>query len=549
MSELSLALLLAAEPAPFRTAAAAWRGLADDLDNGAEELIRGTRDLEHVWPLGTASQAAHTKTSRLRTEVSNAYNPALRISQALNHHAEALVDLRQQAESLVAAARQAGLTVDPAAGTVTAKPEQYQASAEHTAKAVTAYTNQLSQVLGQARALDDSTANAIRVNLPQPDTGFGALQMPPVSRQDVENQRGRPPKDVNAWWNRLTPQQQEQALRDHPDLLGWLDGIPSSDRDVANRTMLDRHQANLQQRADSLNQRVAELLRTGGSADELERLRDAWTEVNDQRAGLDATERKLNQLGDKGLLLGIDPAGDGKAIIAVGNPDTATSTAVWVPGTGTELTGVGGNVNRVLNLQKTADGLTPEAGDVAAIMWLGYDAPEWDLSVAGNDRSQQGGAALDSYIDGLRATHETGAHRVTAIGHSYGSTVVADGALAGNGLAVNDIVTAGSPGMHTDKAEDLHIDPRHVWAGHAEGDGFFDIQGRDPVSRFGPGHGQEPHDEDFGGNRYEVDTRTHSDYWKTQDNGAPTESLLNQGRIIVGQYGAVGLEHGKAPAQ
>ncbi|MEE6260978.1 hypothetical protein [Plantactinospora sonchi] len=88
-----------------------------------------------------------------------------------------------------------------------------------------------------------------------------------------------------------------------------------------------------------------------------------------------------------------------------------------------------------------------------------------------------------------------------------------------------------------------------MWAGQAEDDDFFDFEDRDPVSRFDPGPGQAPHDEDFGGNRYEVDTRTHSGYWKTQDNGVPTEGLLNRGRIIVGHYGVVGLEHGKPPVQ
>jgi pimeloyl-ACP methyl ester carboxylesterase len=169
-------------------------------------------------------------------------------------------------------------------------------------------------------------------------------------------------------------------------------------------------------------------------------------------------------------------------------------------------------------------------------MWLGYDAPELD-SVVGSGRSEQGGPLLDRYVDGLRATHEPGASHVTVMGHSYGSTVVAEAALAGDGLAADDIVTAGSPGMHTDRAEDLQIDPRHVWAGSAEGD---------PVSGFGGSiwgvHDNEPSDEDFGANRYATDTHGHSAYWTPG-----SQSLDNQALIVVGDYELVTLEHGSAP--
>ena len=57
-------------------------------------------------------------------------------------------------------------------------------------------------------------------------------------------------------------------------------------------------------------------------------------------------------------------------------------------------------------------------------------------------------------------------------------------------------------------------------------------------------HGQSPHREDFGANRYKVDTEGHSDYWKKD-----SESLSNQARVIVGKYSDVGLEHGEKPVQ
>ena len=204
------------------------------------------------------------------------------------------------------------------------------------------------------------------------------------------------------------------------------------------------------------------------------------------------------------------------------------------------------NLDRVKNLQASADGMTAAQDDVATIMWLGYDAPETDTSVLGSERSKQGGAALDRFVDGLRATHGSGPYRVTAVGHSYGSTVVAEAALQGNGLAVDDIVVAGSPGLHTDKASNLNIDgcedDKHVWAGFGQGRPGVGLLRRRRVRLVEVGqpaaaggavesnHGQSPHREDFGGNRYKVDTEGHSDYWRKD-----SQSLNNQARVIVGR--------------
>lgn len=55
-------------------------------------------------------------------------------------------------------------------------------------------------------------------------------------------------------------------------------------------------------------------------------------------------------------------------------------------------------------------------------------------------------------------------------------------------------------------------------------------------------HDNEPSDADFGANRYATDTHGHSAYWEPG-----SQSLLNQARVLVGQYDAVTLDHGSAP--
>jgi hypothetical protein len=571
VSGLTLPQLLSADPAPFRRAATAWVGLAEDLDNVAEQLIRDTRTLEHAWPSGPAADAAHAKAGAVRAEVSNAYQPARRIAQALSHHAEALSDLRGQAQEIAATARRAGYIVDAAAATVTASRAAFGGSMDSmlaNSASITGhaqrYADDLATLLGRARDLDDHTTNTINANLPDPRTGFGQLSLPAISRQDVADQRGRPPKDVNAWWRSLTPEQQEQTIHDHPDLVGWLNGVPTTDRDTANRLALSRHQNDLRAREDQINARLTFLTTNHGGTEterwvtgqDITQLRGELASIDAQQATLTKVDTTLGRLGDKGMLLGLDPTGDGKAIVAVGNPDTVRHTAVWVPGLGTELADISGNVTRVQNIQRAADELTPEPNDVATIMWLGYDAPELDLSVAAEERSRQGGAVLAPFVDGLRATHDTGTYHVTAIGHSYGSTVIAEAALRGSGLRVDDIVTAGSPGMHTEHATNLGMPPGHVWSGASADDMVAEpiathgkygvavpVVGPWLVDAYDDAHGISPHEQEFGANQYHVDTSGHSGYW-----AEGSESLDNQARVVVGHYADVSLDHGQRPA-
>jgi Alpha/beta hydrolase len=565
VSELTLQQLLSCDPAPFIEAAVAWQEWAEEVDNMAEVFIRGIRDLGDAWPDGDAAEAARMRAAALRDELSNAYQPAQQIAQALRRLADGMVQLRDYAEIVVAGARADGYEVDAGAGTVTAPVYVYGDPTGRTSTLVNSYSTDLTAILQRARGLDDDVAREIAAHLPDPVLGFGTAVPPPINRFEVEALRDRIPEYVHQWWQSLTPTQQEQVIRDFPELVGWLDGVPADDRNTSNRLCLDNDLARLRQRAEDIRQRIADLQHgpaghTRNNAYHM--LRDELASVEADIDRLGKVTSTLDGLGDKGFLLGYDPAGDGKVIVAVGNPDTAAHTAVWVPGTNTELGDVQGNTSRVRHIQEAADLLTPETNDVAAIMWLGYDAPEVDMSVVTSGRSEQGGAALDSFVDGLNVAHRGGDHTVTAIGHSYGSAVVAEAALRGDGLAVNDIVVAGSMGMHTDNAANLNVDPRHVWAGSAAGDPISDPHGYPAVvageagggvgggvvagfaSAFDQGHGVSPHQPEFGANQFHVDTTGHSAYWNEG-----SESLTNQAYIVVGEYNEVRLDHGEAPPQ
>ncbi|GAA3231900.1 hypothetical protein GCM10010468_63340 [Actinocorallia longicatena] len=224
---------------------------------------------------------------------------------------------------------------------------------------------------------------------------------------------------------------------------------------------------------------------------------------------------------------------DGRVVLAIGDPDKAEHTGVYVPGTTAELDKVGGDIERVVNLWTRAG--RHSAGPVSTIVWIGYDAPDAIVADAPrNFYAEEGAPRLRGFVDGLRVAHGAGQGSLAAFGHSYGSVVVGE-AAKGGGLHVDDIVVAGSPGMHVARAGDLGIGSDHVWAQAANGD---------PVPELGrPGHGRSlaeswlggskrvPSDPEFGGRILSTDTHGHSDYWNPD-----TKSLDNQARVLTQTY-------------
>ncbi|MEV6970819.1 alpha/beta hydrolase [Hamadaea sp. NPDC051192] len=395
------------------------------------------------------------------------------------------------------------------------------------ASAADAWTDRIAAVVKRAGQLDDQVAGVLAGLRPdgQGKTGADDWNRMSDAAEDVAVWLGVDPKRVPPpgsspqrvadWWKGLSDQQRQLYLDAYPQLVGNLDGLPATDRDSANRLTLRSH--------------LAELTTGDGDARDLER---------SQRL-LDRLER--NEYGDPNeqlFLLGIDNSGDGRAIVAVGNPDDAANTCVLVPGVGTTLDGMTGQIDRATTMQRGAYAQAVGTGEsVSVIAWLGYDAPEADWSAISHKRAEAGAPLLDGFVDGLHVTHGNGPAHTSVLGHSYGSTVVGNAAHDGNGLAADDIITAGSPGMDVNTVADLQIDPQHVWAGAAKDD---PIAG--PLGSIWGIHDNEPTDPSFGANRFHVDTSGHSGYW-----AADSQSLANISRVVIGDYDHVTLDHGHAP--
>jgi Alpha/beta hydrolase len=537
MSALTLQDVMDTESRTMFRAAIAWAALAEDLDNAYERLVRGVRLIDRD-ARGEAALAAARTLRAHSNQISNSFNPARRISMALERHGHAIDQLHAMVLDVSESARRRGWHVSWQTGQITGRSPVARVDDPSWDLAANSLRAEVREILARARRLDDETTTVIRGALPAPldGVGFGDSLASRIDEESVKRWVNGSPYDVNAWWLSLSPEQQEQVIRDYPKWIGSFDGVPATDRDRANRVNLSNHISALYAREGKLERQIEDAGRLEYAYPSVLLLERDLEQVRREQAGLFSVRQKLADLGPQALLMAIDHTGDGKAIVAMGDPDGAKHVAVFVPGVGTDLRDIGGDMDRVRNLYEWADRKTAVSDDVSVVYWLGYDAPDrvFDVSAATGGASREGGRWFTPFVDGLHATHQPngGATHVTAVGHSYGSTVIAEAALAG-GLRVRDIVTAGSPGMHTDHASNLNIDPKHVWGGLADND----VVGKLPV------HGEEPTDRQFGSNRYVVDTSGHSAYWRPS-----SISLENQAYIVVGQYGRVSLEYGSAPA-
>ncbi|MDQ0985486.1 alpha/beta hydrolase [Streptomyces sp. V2I9] len=380
---------------------------------------------------------------------------------------------------------------------------------------------------------------------------------------------GGPPKDGTAktnadWWAGLTPEEREAFVALDPALVGRLDGLPSDIRDEANRVVLDEKQAEYQLKLNSIPKPPANewtWITAGGYPSKVHT--DEWMDWNrkhgDQYRHLDASLKgmsairsRFDQTGERGLpeayLLGFSAEGNGRAIVATGNPDTAEHQAVYVPGTTANLGKVEGDINRMTQLWRQTQEATPGA-NVSTITWLGYDAPQDVVKDAPFEHYAYDGApAYRQFMDGLEASHNgPGEPHRTAVGHSYGTTLIGAAAEKGD-LNADDVIFAGSPGVKVGSAEEMDVPKGHVWNQEADGDAVPDI-GRwghgGSQWRLGGGVALIPSDEVFGANQMNTGAEGsgpgatkgvegHSGYWDES-----STALKNQALVVVGEYGDV----------
>ena len=373
------------------------------------------------------------------------------------------------------------------------------------------------------------------------------------------------PEEVSVWWALLSESEREALINKDPEKYGNLNGIDMASRAKANELALNGHLdaagnripgtgliEKTQNELDELNQEI-ERAREKGQWISLDVL-DKQKNLQNRLADLNAISEQLGSNPGATLLV-LEPGNLGenvRAAIAIGDVDNAQHVATFVPGMGTNCRENGRlNVEFAKNLQWAADTYgSPTDGSVAAIAWMGYEAPAditktGDLSVMSTDKAEAGAEKLNSFVTGIHAWRSERGMDVhqSVISHSYGSTTAGIAMRdIGEGV-VDDLVYTGSPGAGVSSVGTLGVDPDHTWVSatpHLDpvrGIGPDSTFGRNPEHLEGIGHlsGDTSGGEGYKEGIFHRPDGNHSSYFHKPDKeGKHNYSLEDMGKVIAG---------------
>lgn len=372
------------------------------------------------------------------------------------------------------------------------------------------------------------------------------------------------PEEVSVWWALLSESEREALINRDPEKYGNLDGIDMASRAKANDLVLNG-------RIDAAGNRfpgTGLLEKAQKEYDEakaayekdrdafwgnpyrvdasIERYRNAENKLNDLKAVKEALEDKDISL----VALEFGERGENvRAALAIGDVDNAKHVTTFVPGMTTSCRkSTDLNLRYARNLIDAAEHAGgAEKGSVAAVAWMGYEAPPGpetgDLSVASPGKAQAGAEKLNGFLTGIhswRSERGMDVHQ-TPVTHSYGSLT---GGFAmrdiGEGV-VDDFVYTGSPGSAVNSVGTLGVDPEHVWVSaiplhdEVQGMGLDGYFGRDPKELEGIGHlsgdatGGDGYNSDPNAGKY----ANHSAYFYKAKDGQHNNSLEDIGKVIA----------------
>lgn len=290
------------------------------------------------------------------------------------------------------------------------------------------------------------------------------------------------PGDNAGWWDSLSDAEKQRVLREHPEWIGNRDGVDFTSRDQANRAMLPIER----ERLDGERERLEGEIERGeiGKQGELD-------QVNEKLDAIRAIEETLAKPGERQLVLFGTSSERAEAAIANGNLDTADHVAVFTPGLTSNVPDSLSDYDaQMADLQgrtqeEIARHTDGDPGSVAAVTWIGYQAPQLGEtlfdpnSVAIEHAAQRGADNLAPFLQGIDAARDTDPH-LTTLGHSYGSTTTGIGLQQNTG--VDEAVFFGSPGLGTGDLGQVLVPDGHATYLEAQGYGGFET---DPVGDFG----------------------------------------------------------------
>ncbi|MDG4793960.1 alpha/beta hydrolase [Micromonospora sp. WMMD1082] len=527
--QVGYAQLSTVDPAAWRATGTAWASLAGLAERRAAELSDGGAALRAGWS-GQAAGSAGVRLSGLRAELVGLVPAAIETDQVLAEFAARLVAARARLAAAVALAATAGVLIDRW-GRPHSDPARV--PADRAGPTVLQVTTALRNALDLAATADREAADRLGQLSGSADAGWAARPPPhrPAPHAD--------PHLVHLWWAGLTPAERRWLVVHEPELVGRLDGVPPGARDQANRSLLGTRRAALLARWERL------LARVPRGPLEVAGLRGTGAAL----AGLDALAARLDApQPPRAYLLGLEVGGEGRAMVALGNPDRAAGVLTYVPGMTAGLDDVTGELGRAARVLDRCAELAP-GEETSAVLWLDYDAPDFLHEAARDGQARAAGDALHRFQEGLRATHDGPPARQTVLGHSYGSLVVGT-AARDHGLAADALVFVGSPGVGVAHATDLGVPPGQVWASTAPDDVIRltrppgdlarqSLLGASPIGAIagllaGPGEdrwfGRDPAEPSFGGRTFPSGRHGHTGYWHPAN-----PALDGMARIVLGR--------------
>ena len=315
---------------------------------------------------------------------------------------------------------------------------------------------------------------------------------------------GWTPSQNAAWWKSL-PAERRRFLVEHcPDDIRHLDGLPAADRDKASRNALygyvDAYGTKRQGALADAKRAFNEANTTAAFGD-----RDKVIQTREALKDLEALNDQVQKNEHAPAYL-LDFNYDTKhhrttAIVASGNPDTASYVSTLVPGIGTnvrEELGYYMGINDQLRAQAERAGA--DINKVATISYLGYVAPEGPgpklYQAADISYANEGAPKIARFMEGLRAHGNANNHRFinTLLTHSYGSTTGGKAMTQVAKGVVDNFIMCGSPGSGVQSINQYNVPAGHVYESSVpEGDivqdlGFDSTFGRDPKKLAGITH-------------------------------------------------------------
>lgn len=565
----SLSMIEGWDTEHLRAAARSWSATATLWEESFDRVYQGAlRPGGTVWE-GEAADAAAERTFADLVKVRGASDRLAEAADIARRAADRLGDLKRSAISAIGDARAAGFTVGedlsvsdnsvlpvgPALAARQAQAEEFSAEIHARAAALSFADHKV------AANISAALAPLAEVAFAESPEGNGTVQAvdyktSPANPQDPyydtgsEIPVGKSPAEVKSWWDGLSQDKKDQLLRDWPERIGALDGVPVADRSTANTTVMQRD-----------IDRVAEVAKSRGvTPDEVlahpDRYGMAGPMMDRYQNGLKAKEALAttsNATGARSFLQVYQPeafGGDGRAAVAIGDPDHAANTAVVVPGTGNSVRNGWLAQDDAIRLYTEMVAADPNASR-SVVAWQGYDAPDSpvDPRIGTTALAREGGQLLAADVNALNATHN-GVGHLTVQGHSYGSTTVAD-AAAGFGMHTDDVVLIGCPGTDlAHSAADFNLNAGgHLYVGAASTDPVTQLGALPQTPVFGTGWsvalGTDPAMDGYGSTRFKAEVPgltfplgDHSQYYAPR-----SESLYSMAEIATGNGEAL-AQHG-----